>query len=53
MIAEFTICSILTLPILLVFYYDAFGWKCFSKFWKALKVLYTKEFVEDIKRCID
>lgn len=53
MIAIFTICSILILPILLAFYYDAFGWKCFSKFWDSFKSLYTKEFVEDIKRCID
>lgn len=53
MIAIFTIYSILVLPILLAFYYDAFGWKCFSKFWDSFKSLYTKEFVEDIKRCID
>lgn len=32
MIAIFTICSILVLPILLAFYYDAFGWKCFQNF---------------------
>ena len=53
MIICFTFCSILVLPILLAFHYDAFGWRCFSKFWDSLKVLYTKEFVEDIKRCID